>query len=334
MDLKIGQRVLIKQSEKVHLATLKWQGELPAKKGLWYGGVYDEPIGKHDGTYNGVSYFPCAHPYGSFVRENKIETEMSLQEAINTQYSRDIQMEEIAGESADSKVYFKDKPIDKLRSISVNELPIRQFEISLAKIAPNLQSFDCSACPIGTWAEIAAALDNTNVKLLSCSRMKLTEPCHKFENIKTLTMCNCNYDWEEIASIVKQFPNLEALNLSGNKIESVQKCKLPESLKFIDLSNNPINSFDQLATAFGDLKNLDELNLMSCNIREIRPFGAKFPALRTLVLTGNPIQTIESFDPLNSIKSLEFLSVRDCTGMGHFVLLSIILAAHNFSSSK
>lgn len=126
-------------------------------------------------------------------------------------------------------------------------------------------------------------------------------------------MCNCNYDWEEIASIVKQFPNLEALNLSGNKIESVEKCKLPESLTFIDLSNNPINSFCQLATAFGDLNALDELNLMSCNITEIRPFGAKFPALRTLVLTGNPIQSIESFDPLNSIKSLEFLSVRDCT---------------------
>ena len=319
MDLKIGQRVLIKQSEKVHLATLKWQGELPAKQGLWYGIVYDEPIGKHDGTYNGISYFSCAQPYGSFVRENKIQTEMSLEQGINMQYSRDIQMEEIAGESADSKVYFKDKPIAKLRSISVNELPIRKFEISLAKVAPNLQSFDCSACPIETWAEIAAALDNTDVKLLCCSRMKLTQPCHKFENIKTLTMWNCNYDWGDIADIVKQFPNLTTLNLSGNKIESVEKCKLPESLTFIDLSNNPISSFCQLATALGELKGLDELNLNSCKIAEIRPFGAKFPALRTLVLTGNPIQAIESFDRLNSIKSLEFLSVRDCTGTGPYL---------------
>ena len=34
---------VIKQNDKSHLATLVWIGELPGKKGSWYGIVYDEP---------------------------------------------------------------------------------------------------------------------------------------------------------------------------------------------------------------------------------------------------------------------------------------------------
>ena len=43
MNLTIGQRIVIKQNDKSHLATLAWEGELPGKKGSWYGIVYDEP---------------------------------------------------------------------------------------------------------------------------------------------------------------------------------------------------------------------------------------------------------------------------------------------------
>ena len=125
-------------------------------------------------------------------------------------------------------------------------------------------------------------------------------------------MCNCGYTWNEIVAIVAQFPNLETLNLSGNQITDIDESTLPGKISFIDLSNNPITSFP---TNLGSLKQLNELNLMSCQIEQIKPFDkSKFGALRTLVLAENPLKTIESFDSLNLIKTLEFLSVRNCTG--------------------
>ena len=125
-------------------------------------------------------------------------------------------------------------------------------------------------------------------------------------------MCNCGYTWNEIVAIVAQFPNLETLNLSGNQINGIDESTLPGKISFIDLSNNPITSFP---TNLGSLKQLNELNLMSCQIEQIKPFDkSKFGALRTLVLAENPLKTIESFDSLNLIKTLEFLSVRNCTG--------------------
>ena len=114
-------------------------------------------------------------------------------------------------------------------------------------------------------------------------------------------MCNCGYTWNEIIAIISQFPNLQTLNLSGNQITDIDESTLPDKITFIDLSNNPITSFP---ISLGNLKHLDELNLMSCQIEHIAPFdNAKFGSLRTLVLAENPLKTIESFDSLNSIKS-------------------------------
>ena len=128
-------------------------------------------------------------------------------------------------------------------------------------------------------------------------------------------MCNAGYAWEDIVPILTQFPNLQRLNLSGNKITTTDSGDtLPSGIVFTDLSNNPVNDFDQLARCFGQLASLDELNLVSCQIKHIGPLPPNsFPALRTLVLAENPLETITSFTALNQIKSLSHLSVRGCT---------------------
>ena len=125
--------------------------------------------------FNGHSYFSCPAPYGSFVRETKILSlgELDLETAIKIQYTRDFAMEELAGVSADSKVFFNDKPIDSLLAVSVNDLPIRKMKKGcLNNLCPRLKSFDCSHCPVDSWDEIHNAIQNSNIRQLTCSRMK------------------------------------------------------------------------------------------------------------------------------------------------------------------
>ncbi|KAL7752791.1 hypothetical protein RI367_001793 [Sorochytrium milnesiophthora] len=52
--------------------TVKFVGQTQFKPGTWIGVQYDEPLGKHDGTVQGVAYFSCPPKHGSFVRPDKI----------------------------------------------------------------------------------------------------------------------------------------------------------------------------------------------------------------------------------------------------------------------
>ncbi|KAJ3182339.1 hypothetical protein HDU87_008502 [Geranomyces variabilis] len=53
--------------------TVKYVGLTQFKPGYWVGVQYDEPLGKHDGTVQGVSYFKCPDKYGAMLRPNKLK---------------------------------------------------------------------------------------------------------------------------------------------------------------------------------------------------------------------------------------------------------------------
>jgi kinesin family protein 13 len=55
--------------------------------GLWVGVVLDTPLGKNDGTVDGVNYFTCKSKYGIFVRPDKLRLDVrgrSLRKAPNS----------------------------------------------------------------------------------------------------------------------------------------------------------------------------------------------------------------------------------------------------------
>ncbi|KAI3635686.1 hypothetical protein MIR68_006324 [Amoeboaphelidium protococcarum] len=51
---------------------IRYVGNVNGRQGLWIGVEYDEPVGRHDGSFKGVTYFQCKHGHGSFVAPDKV----------------------------------------------------------------------------------------------------------------------------------------------------------------------------------------------------------------------------------------------------------------------
>lgn len=131
---------------------------------------------------------------------------------------------------------------------------------------------------------------------------------------------------KEIPDLIYRMPNLEHLNLEGNRITSVPEklssCKqlkklelgtnaihspeslknLPPNLTKLDLSNNTIG---EISSHITHLKNLEELHLNSCGIKRIPPQIKQLKKLKILDLYNNQIKTLPiALGKLNGLREL------------------------------
>lgn len=65
-----GERVAIDEGSK--MGTLRFLGPTQFRHGTWAGIELDQPLGKHDGTVQGVTYFRCPPNHGIFVHPSKV----------------------------------------------------------------------------------------------------------------------------------------------------------------------------------------------------------------------------------------------------------------------
>ncbi|KAL8177367.1 UNVERIFIED_CONTAM: hypothetical protein K2H54_001291, partial [Gekko kuhli] len=68
-DFSIGDRVLV---GNVQPGTLRFKGLTNFAEGFWAGVELDKPVGKNNGTYDGVKYFDCKEKHGIFAPPRKI----------------------------------------------------------------------------------------------------------------------------------------------------------------------------------------------------------------------------------------------------------------------
>uniref|UniRef100_A0A0N5A7M3 CAP-Gly domain-containing protein n=1 Tax=Syphacia muris TaxID=451379 RepID=A0A0N5A7M3_9BILA len=86
-NMKVGDHCIVRlQSKPSKSGTISFIGETKFKEGWWIGVIYDEPIGKNDGSVDGIRYFECNENCGSFVRPQDVQVVVK---------NPDVEMEEI-----------------------------------------------------------------------------------------------------------------------------------------------------------------------------------------------------------------------------------------------
>ncbi|KAJ3224439.1 hypothetical protein HK099_008459 [Clydaea vesicula] len=71
--LKIGARCEVDTDGYKKRGEVRFIGSTTFKPGFWVGVKYDEPVGIHNGTVDGVKYFECQNKFGAMVRPNKVK---------------------------------------------------------------------------------------------------------------------------------------------------------------------------------------------------------------------------------------------------------------------
>ncbi|ENN71732.1 hypothetical protein HUJ04_006219 [Dendroctonus ponderosae] len=73
-SIKVGSRCKVTvRNAPTKLGTVMYSGNVDDLQGTWIGIKYDEPVGKHNGTVKGKSYFQCPDKYGGLVKPQCVE---------------------------------------------------------------------------------------------------------------------------------------------------------------------------------------------------------------------------------------------------------------------
>ena len=133
-------------------------------------------------------------------------------------------------------------------------------------------------------------------------------------------------DYEDMGSQLESFPQLEILNLAGNKFTGIPTMS-SMGLQHINLSKNQIDSLP--SGKFDNLERLEKLNLHGNNIEWID--GNAFSHLKSLTdldLSQNRLVKFEGYFYLRSLQVLN-LDMNKITDLGNFTMMGQGLSSLN-----
>ncbi len=344
MDFKVGDRVITSSShpdDPPMVATVRFVGPVGSTSGVWIGVEWDDPgRGRHDGSHEGKRVFFTRHPTsGSFVRPHKLSKGVSLASAIRTKYGRmDCEGADVQKVLSDVKnslgaafvqvvgfnaVNQRQSNFSSLRLVSVKHCqvyglgeedePLSGFipEVRDLNLAENLISDWSVVTEIGRQLHKLRTLDLSNNHMMGLSQaLPLLQPA--LLGLTQLVLNRMDLEWNDISLVVSGLANLSSLHVSHNQISVVDE--IPEdalnNLTELDLSGNPVKSWNLGVLALGKLPKLEMLLLNRCNIEKIPDENCGlFPSLKHLQLSYNGISDWLSISNLNRLP-LEDLRIR------------------------
>eukprot|EP00072_Mus_musculus_P061708 XP_011242649.1 PREDICTED: tubulin-specific chaperone E isoform X2 [Mus musculus] len=290
----IGRRVEVNGE----YATVRFCGAVPPVAGLWLGVEWDNPErGKHDGSHEGTMYFKCRHPTGgSFVRPSKVNFGDDFLTALKKRYVLEDGPDDDEN-SCSLKVGSK-----QVQTIGFEHITKKQSQL---RALQDISLWNCAVSHAGEQGRIAEACPNIRVVNLSKNLLST---------------------WDEVVLIAEQLKDLEALDLSENKLQfpsdSPTLTRTFSTLKTLVLNKTGITWTEVLHCA-PSWPVLEELYLKSNNISiSERPVNV-LQKMRLLDLSSNP-----------SIDESQLSLIADLPRLEHLVLSDIGLSSIHFPDAE
>lgn len=273
--LEVGDRLLLEKD----LCTIKYIGFIEQWPGVTTFGVeWDDPTrGKHSGTYKGKQIFHTSvDGAGSFIKEstltNRLVQNKNIWDALNEVYGTsnvsDFDIHNIAFNNKHVEcvgfddLNYKNRDFSKLEVITLNRRAVNKLTVG----------------------------NDINVrKYLNVKSLDLGYNC--FTNLAT-----------ELGSFLEYCPNLQEINLSGNRFlveQEFSKIKPIKQVKKLYLTSCYLGK-SLLSIIFELFPNLEFLDLSLNGLHESDFSNITIPVtLKSLILNKNNLQTI----PLNILNS-------------------------------
>lgn len=344
-EVRVGTRV----SCDGHYGVVRYVGPVVGTKGIWMGIEWDDPNrGKHNGCHNGAQYFYTrSDTGGSFIRPQKVDSPMSVPEAIRSKYLSGLEGPLGAHLDENKDVLLMETPRcnrvvefvgpektatllsrgETIKEVSLSHWPVDHpgEEGEVARLVPNLTYLDLSHTLLSSWEQVAQLVRPLHrLSLLILSKNMLSIPkCPEdlqdsFKGVKQMILRDVGYSWDEVVSCAHMWPWVEDLVVSANGIATLSP--LPEtllnSLQHLSLQENPIANWETVCH-LGRLPSLKSLTLADCDLTSVsfpdtEP-GEKttlFAGLVSLNLNSNRLEEWSSIAELDKLSRLEELVVK------------------------
>jgi hypothetical protein len=333
---------------------------------VWWGIEWDDPTrGKHDGSVvsssgERVRHFSCAPGCGSFVKPGKVASGSTLRAAMAERYGSGgaVSAEEARAASAGSDMFVHtlrgsvlpvefvgaDKIMAQQSSSRIDKVgvargggyghcapfvtaPVAHTDVGRVGLPPAPSWHPQKPHPGGRCSP-QVSLDGSNVALAGPEGEALLACPNVVElNVQNTLVC----DWEEVAAIVQQLPELRLLQLSDNRLAPLVRqpsgapfsrlhvlvlsrtgvpwtsvCALARgmpALQELHLAGNALTALvgggrEGAAAEDGDfVAGLDSLKLLNLSDNAVAGWAevwrlSRLPALETLMLAGNPVPAV------------------------------------------
>lgn len=331
IGVEIGSRCV---ADDIHFGTVKYFGPVPPTAGAWIGVEWDdETRGKHNGIHEGIRYFDTKKPTsGSFVRDKKVHLGVNFCDAVARRYSNDVQdgnfIFDVTNRPVEmvgmEKIGSKQSRFDKLKVVVLHNEKVSNAgpEGQIESQTPNIEELDVSKNLLCSWKAVASITKQLKrLKSLNISDNRLSLPANHselevaFQTVRTLTMNNMTYNWNEIAELSRLWPRVDVLSVARNNITNIDITgnDLLQNLVYLDLSYNHLQCNKDFVN-LGLLPKLETLILTFVGLKKIEFTGTLydektelFAALQTLWLNNNNIGEWQSITELNKLSKLSAL---------------------------